>query len=129
MKFSKFREAEAEKLRSKVVDIVSRMPQGFAGNEVIREEKASRWDIGCLDDLTCLHCGEDLTRIPSPSGADNISYYTCNANSKHRFTRVAPQSFTQKLLGAATSMLTGAPPPITDEELAILDMQMDHKGD
>lgn len=111
MNFQTFKDQEAARQKSTVVQTLSKLPEGFwAGRHVIRDDSSSEFTLELLDQHHCLYCDGELVVLNSPSGAPNIRYYTCKKDKDHRFARVGPQpSGLRKLLTAATNVISGQP--------------------
>lgn len=129
MKFTDFKTVKKAEIREKVAKVLDRLPEGnWGGHRVIREGSAPRWQVQDLRGLDCIECEGDLIKSPSKFGADNIKYFTCQANSTHKFVLIERLSPTRQLLAAASSILGGGPPPLTDADLEALDLNLDHMG-
>ena len=130
MKFTDFKTKKAEEIRTKVTDILQRFPEGktWAGQRVIHDESTSPFELDALNNLTCLTCGGALHGIKSPSGAPNITYYTCQGDVKHKFLRVEPMSGFRKMMSNASRIISGQPLGPTDADLEALDVHLDHMG-
>ena len=130
MNFSDFKTAKAEEVRTKVADILQRFPEGktWGGQRVIHDERCSPFELDNLNYLVCLTCGGQLRAVKSPSGAPNITYYTCEVDVTHKFLRVEPMSGFRKMMHAAERVLTGQPAGVSDADLEALDLHLDHMG-
>lgn len=127
MKFGTFKEVKAVEVKGRVVDHLQRLPDGhWAGRRIVREDSAPDWEIQLLDFNSCLTCGKDLHSTRSPSGAPNITYYTCIDDVSHKFVRVGPPpSGLRRLLNAASGVTSGKP---IDDDLDRIDQMLSEGG-